>query len=251
MHGGRVLEGVEVPALGGHGVGDVVDVEVAGGEGDDGDKRAADDLELGRQGRRCRRDVLGDLLGAAYNLHAGVYVARLAHAHHRRPAAGDEGARTRPGDARRRIHAAAPVGGHKVLVGAQFLCAVQDRRIALGGEAVLVRVATDGCYTLEAEVERLCLEAGLFEERNQERSQTAVDVKGNAALHGKLGESRDVVDDAVGEVGGRAHQENCVAIDKAGDSVDVNLVGGCGACDKMDLDLEILSRLVEGRVGRF
>lgn len=46
VDGGRVLQGVEVPALARHAVGDVVNVEVARGKGHDADEGAADDLQL-------------------------------------------------------------------------------------------------------------------------------------------------------------------------------------------------------------
>ena len=140
VDGGRVLQRVEVPALGGHGVGNVVDVEVLRGKGHDGDERAADNLELARQRGRLA-DGVGNLLGGADNLGARVDVAGLAHGHEARPAAGDEGAGAGAREARRGVDAAGPVRAHVVLVGAEGGGAVEDRRVALGREAVLVRVA--------------------------------------------------------------------------------------------------------------
>lgn len=110
--------------------------------------------------------MLGNLLGGADNLAAGVDVARLADAHHAGPAARDEGARAGARDARGGVDAAGPVRADKVLVRPQLGGAVEDRRVALGGEAVLVRVARDGRDALEAEVKELRLEAGLFQERH-------------------------------------------------------------------------------------
>lgn len=163
MDGGGVLEGVEMPALGVHAVGDVVDVEVAGGEGDDGDEGAPDEVQLGAEAR-VRGDVVRDLLRAPDDRAAGFDVAGFADAHHARPAAGDQGAGTRPRDAGRGVHAAGPVGGDEVLVCAQLLRAVEHGGVALGREAVFVRVARDRRDALEAEVEKLGLEAGFVEE---------------------------------------------------------------------------------------
>lgn len=230
MDGGGVLQGVEVPAAGVHGVGDVVDVEAARGEGDDRDQRAPEQLELRAEHRR-RRHVLRDLLGAPDDLHARVDVPLLADAHHAGPAPRDEGAGAATRDAGGGVHAAGPVGGDEVLVGAQVLGAVEHGGVALGGEAVLVGVAGDGGDALEAEVEELRLEAGLFEEGHEERAQAAVDVQRQAALQGQLGERRDVVHDAVREVGRGTYEHDGVGVDEAGDAVDVYLVVGCWAWD--------------------
>ena len=80
--------------------------------------------------------------------------------------------------------------------------AVEDGGVALGGEAVLVRVAADGGDALEAEVEGGGFEAGFFKEGDEEGAEAAVDVQGELLFEGDLGEGRDVVDDTVREVGG-------------------------------------------------
>lgn len=67
-----------------------------------------------------------------------------------------------------------------------------------------MRVAADGGDALEAEIEGDGLKAGLFEEGKEEGAQAAVDVKREALLKCQLRQRRDVVDDAVREVGGRA-----------------------------------------------
>jgi hypothetical protein len=82
------------------------------------------------------------------------------------------------------------------------LRAVENRGVALGREAVLVGVARDGGDALEAEVEGGRLEAGFVEEGDEEGAQAAVDVEREALFEGEFGEGRDVVDDAVREVGG-------------------------------------------------
>lgn len=162
-----------MPALGVHAVGDVVDVEVTSGEGDDGDEGAAEHLELHAEGGG-RRYVFGDLLGTSDDLDARVDVPGLTDSHHAGPASGDEGTGAGTRDAGGSVHAAGPVGGDKVLVRAQLLGAVEDGGAALGREAVLVRVAGDRGDALEAEVEKFSLKTGLVEERDQERTQTAV-----------------------------------------------------------------------------
>lgn len=48
---------------------------------------------------------------------------------------------------------------------------------------------------------------------------------------GERGQGGDVIDDAVGEVGGAAYQEDCVGIDETADGGNVDLIRGCGTCD--------------------
>ena len=76
-------------------------------------------------------------------------------------------------------------------------------------------------------------------------------MEGDAALEGQLGEGRDVVYYAVGEVGGRADEEDGVSVDEAGDAADVDLVGWCGAGDEVDFDFEVFCCFAEGCVGGF
>lgn len=203
MDGGRALQGVEVPPALRHGVGDVVDVKRQRAEREDAHERVAEDLDFVGEDLRGV-DALDEFLGGADDLGARRQIAGFADGHQARPAGGDEGARARAGDAGGGVDAAGPRGVDKVLVGAQGLGAVEDRAVALGGEAVLVRVAADGGDALEAEIEGDGLKAGLFEEGKEEGAQAAVDVKREALLKCQLRQRRDVVDDAVREVGGRA-----------------------------------------------
>lgn len=57
---------------------------------------------------------------------------------------------------------------------------------------------------LESEIEQLGLETCFFEEWDEKGAETAVYVQGNFALYGEFGEGGNVVDDAVGKVGGGA-----------------------------------------------
>lgn len=67
---------------------------------------------------------------------------------------------------------------------------------------------------------------------------------------GEFGEGGDVVDDAVGEVGGRADEEDGIAVDEARDAARVDLVGRGGAGDDVQFDFEVLGGFAEGCVGR-
>jgi len=55
----------------------------------------------------------------------------------------------------------------------------------------------------------------------------------------------------MGEIGGRADEEDGVAVDEAGYAGKVDLIGGGGAGDQMDFDAEIFSCFPEGCVGCF
>lgn len=110
-------------------------------------------------------------------------------------------------------------------------------------------VAGDGCDTLEAEVEERGGEAGGGEEGDNEGAEATVNMEGDATADGELGECGDVVNDAVGEVGGGAHEENRVAVYETRHGRDGDLVGGRGARDEVDLDPEVVAGLVEGSVG--
>lgn len=230
-----------------HAVCDVVRVERARRECHHGDERVADDLEIGVKTRVLLQRV-DDLLRGADDGVARFDIPGLADAHETRPAAGDEGAGAGAGNRRRGVHAAGPVRGDEVLVGAQGSGAVENGGVALGSEAVLVGVAADASDALEAEVEELSVEAGALEERHEEGAQAAVDVQRDLALDGELGERGDVVDDAVWEVGRGADEEDGVAVDEAGDAGDVDLVGGSWAGYQVDLDAEVFSGFVEGCV---
>ena len=64
-------------------------------------------------------------------------------------------------------------------------------------------------------------------------------MKGEASAVRKQGEGGDVVDDTVGEVGGGADEQDCVAIDEAGDGWDVYCVRGGRTSDEVDFDGEV------------
>ena len=81
-----------MPPLGGHGVGDVVDVERLGRECHDGNERAADDFEIVGQCRILPYSV-DDLLSYADDGMACFDIAVFSHIHHADPASGNQGAR--------------------------------------------------------------------------------------------------------------------------------------------------------------
>ena len=70
-------------------------------------------------------------------------------------------------------------------------------------------------------------------------------MEGDAARDGELGERGDVVDDAVGKVGGGADEEDRVAVYEARDGGDGDLVAWGGAGDEVDLDSEVVAGFVE------
>lgn len=107
-------------------------------------------------------------------------------------------------------------------------------------------VAGDGSDAAETEVKERGREAGGGEKGDEEGAETTVNVEGNAARDGELGEPGDVVDDSVGKVGGRADEEDCVAVNEARDGGDGDLVGWRGAGDEVDLDPEVVAGFVEG-----
>ena len=86
-----------MPALGAHTISNVVDIESVGEEGDDGDKRAADDFQIGVE-FWFLADCGLDFLHAADDLVAGVDVAVFALLDKRRPASCDQRAGARAGD---------------------------------------------------------------------------------------------------------------------------------------------------------
>lgn len=63
-----------------------------------------------------------------------------------------------------------------------------------------MRIARNTGNTFESEIEKFRLEAGFVEERNKERTKTAVHVEERLSLDSKAGECRDIVNDAVWEV---------------------------------------------------
>ena len=71
------------------------------------------------------------------------------------------------------------------------------------------------------------------------------------ALQGEPREGGDVVRDAVREVGGRADEEDGVAVDEPGDGGEGGAVGGRRAGDEMGFDFEVGACFAEGGVGGF
>lgn len=235
-----------MPPLRTHAVRDIIRVQTLRLERHDRHQRPADDFQL-----RVLTDPVGEGLRRADDLSARVKIALLADGDETRPAGGDEGTGTGARRAGGGVDAARPGRVDEVLVAAELLGAVEEGAVSLGGEAVFVRVAGDGGDALEAEVEGLGLEAGLFEEGDEEGAEAAVDVEGDGFTHGEAGERRDVVDDAVREVGGRADEEDGVRGDEAGDGADVDLVGGRGAGYEVDLNLVVFACFAEGCVSCF
>lgn len=233
-----------MPPLPGHAVGDVVDVEGGTAYCDDADEGLAYDLEIGGE-RGVGADSLRDGTRGANNLVCRSDVTGLTDTHQTSPAPRNQGAGAGSRHVRGGVDAARPVWRDEVLVCAQLRGAVEDGAVSLGREAVLVCVAGDGSDAAEAEVEERCGEAGSAEEWDEEGAEAAVDVEGDAAGDGELGERGDVVDDAVGEVGGGADEEDRVAIYEARDGGDGDLVGWRGAGDEVDLDSEVVAGFVE------
>lgn len=234
-----------MPPLRGHAVRDIVDVEGGTAHRDDADERLAYDLEI-RGETGVSAHGISDGARSAHNLVCRSDVARLADTHQTRPTSCNQGARAGSRHVRGGVDAARPVRRDEVLVGAQFRGAVEDGAVPLWRESILVGVAGDGGDTAEAEVEEWGGEAGGGEEGNEEGAEAAVDVERDAARDSELGEPGDVVDDAVGEVGCRADEEDCVAVNKARDGGDGDLVGGSGAGDEVDLDPKVVAGFVEG-----
>lgn len=238
-----------MPPLRGHAVGDIVDVEGGTAHRDDADEWLAYDLEISREAGVSAHGIR-DGARSTNNLVSRSDVARLTNTHETGPASRNQGAGARSRHVGGGIDATRPVWRDEVLVGTQFRGAVEDGAISLWRKPVLVSVAGDRCDTAEAEVEERGGEAGGSEEGDEEGAEAAVDVEWDAARDSELGERGDVVDDAVGEVGGRADEEDRVAVYEARDRRDGDLVGGRGASDEVDLDSEVVAGFVEGGVRR-
>ena len=88
-----------------------------------------------------------------------------------------------------------------------------------------MRVAGHGGDTWEGEIEVWDGVAELLGEREDEAAEAAVDVEADGVGDGEGGETRDVVDDALGEGGGRGVKEDSVGGYSGGDGVDVDLGG--------------------------
>jgi hypothetical protein len=67
-----------------------------------------------------------------------------------------------------------------------------------------VSITADTAYTLEPEIKELRLETGALKEGNQERTETAVNMEPELLSLSKLGQSNNIVNNTVGEVGCRA-----------------------------------------------
>ena len=111
-------------------------------------------------------------------------------------------------------------------------------------------VAANTGDALESEIEELSFEAGLGEEGDEEGSKTAVDVKPELLAESEFGESNNVVDDTVGEVGCGTDEEYRVGVDETGDGTNIYLVSWCGTSDHVNLDAKVFSSFVERSVSR-
>lgn len=129
--------------------------------------------------------------------------------------------------------------------------AIQQDRIALRCKAIFVSVHTDAGDTSHAEIEPSFIivrrwETGLLEERNHKRPKTAVNVKRDLVLGGQAGQRRNVIDNAVREVWCRANEEDSIGIDQPAHSSDVDLVFRRRTGNEVELDFEVIARLIKG-----
>ena len=184
---------------------------------------------------------------------AAVYIAGLSDIHQTGPAASNQCTRTRSRYRGRGVNTSGPVGINEVLVAAVGLAAIEKDRVTLRGEAVFMSVNADTGYTGLAEIETTFLligrgETGLLQKSNNERSKTAVDVKGNLVFRSKARQSGDIIDNPVREVGRRSDEKNGVRVDQTTDCIDINLEVGFRARDTVQFDLEVLASLDKGCV---
>lgn len=124
--------------------------------------------------------------------------------------------------------------------------------LTLRAEGVLMRVARDGRNARHGEVKlgQTVAVARALRERDDERAEAAVDMQARLVLARKRAQVLDGVDDAVREVGGRAHDHDCVRVDKALHRLDVGLARARVDGDDVELDLEVLRRFPERSVSR-
>ena len=173
------LEGIQVPAFLREGVHETVHIEIIRGNGEDHcfwfthHSDARDALQ-----------TLDHVPGGGDDAFGGVHITILSHVHQSGPCGGYHTASSTPLDARSGVDTTLPVSIHKVLFLTQCLVGVQQNRGALWCVPILVGVSTDGGHSLDAEVERVDLEACLLHEREDEASQAAVDMHANAMLAG-------------------------------------------------------------------
>lgn len=67
-------------------------------------------------------------------------------------------------------------------------------------------------------------------------------------LSGKAGQGRDIIDNAVGEVGCGANNKNGIGVNQTADSSDIDLVFWSWAGNKVEFDLKVIARLVKRSV---
>lgn len=148
---------------------------------------------------------------------------------------------------------------------------VSRRRRKFRRSRTFMGIARDGGDTRDEEVKRQSGVASLLQERNEERSQAAINVckqngssvserlcagrrgrltKSQVVLEGQVGQSRDIIDGTVGEVGGGSDEEDCVLVDESGDLLDVDLAGDLVDGDVVNLDAEEVAGLVERSMSR-
>lgn len=121
---------------------------------------------------------------------------------------------------------------------------VEQHRVTLRGEAVLVRINTDTGDTRKAEIEPSIFfirrrEASLLETCDNERPKTAVDVQRDLVRSSKTRQSRDFVDNAVRKVRGRTNKQDSVGVDQPTHGGDIDLVLRRGAGNTVQLDPKV------------
>mmetsp|Transcript_116459 Transcript_116459/g.276823 ORF Transcript_116459/g.276823 Transcript_116459/m.276823 type:complete len:260 (-) Transcript_116459:289-1068(-) len=116
-------------------------------------------------------------------------------------------------------------------------------------EAVLVGIAGDGRDPRHPEVEGRDVEARLLHERNQEATKTTINMKTNLLLQGDLAHFLDGIHSAVAVLAAGAHNGHGIGVHQLHHAFQVHphvLVRR----HLPDINLEVLSRLVEGSVRR-
>ena len=112
-----------------------------------------------------------------------------------------------------------------------------------------MRIAADARHTGESEVEVDGLEASFGKIGHEKGAEAAVDVEGYLVADREPGEGGNVVDDAVGEIGGRTDEENGVAVDKTANGGSGRAVGRRGTRDEVNFDAEVLASFDKRSVG--
>lgn len=112
-----------------------------------------------------------------------------------------------------------------------------------------MRIAGDGGYAFDTEVESRAIETRTGKERGEEGAEAAIDMEWDARGEGEAGKGGDVVNYAMGEVWRRGDEEDRVVVYETGDGTDVNLERRRVDCNLVELDVEVGGCFVEGGVG--